>query len=82
MQTSNEMEAHLYHGTLELSEVEQLLATALDHIQTTADEIRVCHDRADLIDPTIDALNREIHDLTEEMDKVHASCNNESDLDL
>lgn len=34
---------------------------------------------ADLIDPTIDARNRQIHTLTEEMDRVYALRNDDSD---
>lgn len=72
MQTSEELRAHLQHGAHEIRQIKQLLATALDRAQTTSDEIHMCSDRVKLIDPTIDALNREIHRLTAEMDRVYA----------
>ena len=96
MRTSDEIKARLRHGThellqaqqplatvsnriLELLQAQQLLATVSDRIQTATDEIKVCNDRADLIDPTIDALHRQLHNLTEEMDRVYALRNDDSD---
>lgn len=89
MQTSDELKARLHHGSHELAQVQQLVATiqhlvatASDHIKTTYDEIQVCSDRADLIDPAISALTDQIHALAEEMDRVYSLRNNESDLYL
>ena len=72
MQTSEELRAHLQHGAHEIRQIKQLLATALDRAQTTSDEIHMCSDCVKLIDPTIDALNHEVHRLTAEMDRVYA----------
>lgn len=89
MQTSDGIKAHLHHGSHELAQVQQLVATiqhlvatASDHIKTTYDEIQVCSDRADLIDPAISALTHQIHALTEEMDRVYSLRNDEIDLYL
>ena len=89
MQTSDEIKARLHHGSHELAQVQQLVATiqhlvatASDHIKTIYDEIQVCSDRADLIDPAISALTDQIHALTEEMDRVYSLRNDESDLYL
>ena len=82
MRTSDEIKARLHHGSHELAQAQQLLATGLDHIQTAYDEIQVCNDRADLIDSANSALNHRIHALTEEMDRVFALRNDESDIYL
>lgn len=79
MRISDELKAHLYHGAQELRQSQQMLATVSDRLQTTFDEIQVCNGRADLIDPAIDTLNRQIHTLNEEMDRVYALRNDESD---
>ena len=82
MQTSEEIKRRLNHGAHELHQVLQLLATVPDRIHTASDEIQVCNDRADLIDPTINALNHEIKTLKEEMTRVYSSRNSESDMHL
>lgn len=82
MRTSDEIKARLHHGAQELRQALQLLATSSDQIQTAFDEIQVCHNRADLIDPAIDALSLQIHTLTEDMDRVYSLRNDESDLYL
>ena len=82
MRISDELKARLYHGSHEISQVQQLLATALDHVQTVVDDIQLCNDRADLVDPAFDTLNRQIYALTEEMNRVYALRGNEGDLHL
>ena len=82
MRISDEIKARLHHGAHELHQALQLLATSSDHIQTAFDEIQVCQNRADVIDPAIDALRLQIHTLTEDMDRLYSLRNNESDLYL
>ena len=82
MRISDELKARLHHGSHEIGQVQQLLAAALDRVQTVVDDIQLCNDRADLVDPTFDTLNRQIHALTEEMNRVYALRDNESDLHL
>ena len=82
MRISDELKARLHHGSHEISQVQQLLAAALDHVQTLVDDIQLCNDRADLVDPAFDTLNRQIHALTEEMNRVYALRSNGSDLHL
>ncbi|KAF6219176.1 hypothetical protein HO133_005001 [Letharia lupina] len=72
MRTSDEIKAHLHHGVHELRQVQQLLATVSDRIQTVFDAIQACNARADDIDPTIDTLNRWSHTLIEEMEPKEA----------
>lgn len=67
IRTSDEIKAHLHHGVHELRQVQQLLATVSDRIQTVFDAIQACNARAEDIDPTIDTLNRWSHTLIEEM---------------
>lgn len=87
MQTSDEIKARLHHGSHELTEVQQLVATiqhlvatASDRIKTAYDDMQVCSDRTDLIDPAFIALTHQIHALTKEMDRVYSLRNDESDL--
>lgn len=82
MRTSEEIKARLQHGAQQIREVLQLLAASSDCIQTTFEEIRVCHDRANLIDPVISELSHQIQTLTEDMDRVYSLRNDESDLYL
>lgn len=79
MRTSDQIKAGLHHGAYELHQIQQLTATISDRIQTVLDDIQVCNDGASLIDPTIDTLNRQIHTLNEEMDRVYALRNDEVD---
>ncbi|KAF6234815.1 hypothetical protein HO173_007035 [Letharia columbiana] len=78
MRMSDEIQARLNHSVHELCEVQQLLATASDRVQTAFDAIQVCNARAEEIDPTINGLNRQIHALNEDMDRVFALRNDES----
>ena len=83
MQTSEEIKHRLNHGAHELHQVLQLLATLPGRIQTASNEIQVCNDRAELIGPTINALNHEIKTLKEEMTRVYSSSrNSESNMHL
>ena len=82
MWISDELKARLHHGSHEIGQVQQLLAAALDHVQTVVDDIQLCNDRADLVDPTFDTLDHQIHALTEEMNRVYALRGNEGDLHL
>ena len=82
MRISDELKARLHHGSHEIGQVQQLLASALDHVQMVVDDIQQCNDRVDLIDPSFHALNRQIHALTEEMNRVYALRNNENDVHL
>ena len=82
MPISDELKARLHHGSHEIGQVQQLLAAALDHVQTVVDDIQLCNDRADLVDPAFDTLNRQIHALTEEIKRVSALRSNEGDLHL
>ena len=50
------------------NQTQQLLAPALSRVQTTCKHPQLGKDRVKLIDPTIDALNREIHTQTEDTD--------------
>ena len=82
MRISDELKARLHHGSHEIGQVKQLLAAALDHVQTVVDDIQRCHDHADLVDPAIDTLNRQFHALTEEMNRVYALRSPEGNLHL
>ena len=82
MQISDEIKARLHHGAHELRQSLQLLATLSDRTRAAFDEIQVCNDRADLIDPAIDTLNQQIHTLNTEVDRVYALRNDESDSHL
>ena len=82
MQTTNEIRARLNHGAHEILQTQELLATVTDRLQIVLDQIRLCNSRTELIEPTIDTLKHQIHTLNEEMDRVYALRNNESDLYL
>ena len=82
MQSSDEIKARLNHIAHELRHTLQSIATASDRVQTALDEVQVCTDRALFINPTLDALNHQIHALTEEMDRVYSLRNDESDVCL
>ncbi len=82
MQMSDELKARLHHGAHELRQSLQLLASVSDRTQTAIDEIQVCNDRADLIDPAIDTLRQKIHTLNEEVERVYALSNDKSDAYL
>ena len=82
MQSSEEIKAHLNHVAHELRHTLQSIATASDRVQTALDEVKVCNDRARFIDPTLDALNHQIHTWTEEMDRVYSLRNDEIDIYL
>lgn len=80
--SSEELTAHLRHAAHEIRQTQQLLATISDRVQTTSDEIHRCSDRVKLIDPTIDALHHQIRTLTEEMDRVYALRDDNTDSHL
>lgn len=82
MRTSDEIKVRLNRGIYELRQAQQSLGTVQGRIQTVVNEIQVQSDRADLIDPAIDALNRQIFTLNEDMDRVYSLRNDESDLYL
>ena len=75
MPISDELKARLHHSSHEIGQVHQHLAAVLDRVQMVVDDIHLCNDRTDLIDPAIDTLNRHIHALTEEMNRVYALGN-------
>ena len=63
---------YMHHGDHEIGQVHQHLAAVLDRVQMVVDDIQLYNDRTDLVDPAIDTLNRQIHALTEEMNRVYA----------
>lgn len=75
MPISDELKARLHHGSHEIGQVQQHLAAVLDRVQMVVDDIQLCNDRPDLVDPAVDTLNRQIHGLTEEMNRVYALGN-------
>ena len=82
MRICDELKARLHHSSHEIGQLQQLLSTVVDHVQTVVDDVQQCSDRADLIDPAFNTLNRQIHALTEEMNRVYALRNNENDVHL
>ena len=75
MPISDEFKARLHHGSREISQVHQHLAAVLDRVQILVDDIQLYNDRTDLVDPTIDTLNRHIHALAGEINRVYALGN-------
>ena len=82
MRISDELKARLHQSSHEIGHVQKLLGSVIDHVQGIADDIHLCNDRVDLINPAFDTLNRQIHALTEEMNRVYALRSNESELHL